>query len=168
MKQLLQIIICLSFLAGGQSLSGQKVYEGMIYVRQSIAEVKNDSVYLEMDINIHGLKVNSRESLVLYPTLFHESDSIKLPPVVLNGEKKQHKANRAISLNRSYAPQEKAYVVLKNDPIIHRVIAYNAALLYAPWMKEAGLKLIGETKNQDEKTVNTLSDILTDNLKLAN
>jgi hypothetical protein len=168
MKHVFQIFFCLSFLIGGQSLAGQKVYEGMIYVRQNIAEVKNDSVYLSMDINIHGLKVNSRESLMLYPVLFHGSDSLQLPPVVLNGKKKQQKADRTIVLKGSYAPQKKAYAVLKNNPVIHQVVVYDTTLLYSPWMKEAGLKLIGETKNQNEKTVHLLFDTLTDDLKLRN
>lgn len=168
MKQLFQFIICLSFLLGGQSLSAQKVYEGMIYVRQGVTEVKNDSVYLEMDINIHGLKVNSRESLVLHPIIFHGSDSILLPPVILNGEIKQHKVNRAIALEGHYAPQKDAYVTIKNSPVIHQVITYNQTILYSPWMKKAGLKLVGEIKNKNEKTIKILSDTLTDDLKLTN
>lgn len=168
MRHLFHILISILFLSGGQALFGQKVYEGMVCVKQNIAEVKNDSVYLEMDISIHGLNINSRESLVLYPTLFNDTDSVMLPPVIINGNTKQKKVNRAIKLKGRYPSQTNAYVVIENSPVIHRVIDYEKSLIYAPWMEKAGLKLIGKTTNQDEKTVNTFVDILTDDLKLGN
>lgn len=168
MKQLFQLLIWGAFLIGSQFLSGQKVYEGMVYVRQSVAEIKNDSVYLEMDINIHGLQVNNRESLSLYPTLFHEADSIKLPPVILYGKNKQRKVNRTIALEGRYSPQENAYVVLNNNPIIHQVVTYSQTLACSPWMKEAGLKLIGEVRDMDDNIIYTLSDTLTEDLRLSN
>lgn len=167
MKHSFLLIICGLLLQGIQWLSAQKVYEGMVYIRENNAEVKNDSVYLDIDINIHGLKVNQRESLYLFPTLFHEADSIKLPPVVLNGAIKQRKINRTIAIEGSYKPQAKAYVVIENTPVIHRVVSYQTSLRHRPWMEKAGLKLIGEFKNQDGETVLILSDLLTDDLHLG-
>lgn len=167
MKHLFPLLISLIFLQGGQSLAAQKVYDGMIYIRQNIAEIRNDSVYLDMDINIHGLKVNKRESLYLFPVLFYGADSIKLAPVVLNGNSKQRKINRKIAIEGYYNPQRNAYVVIENNPIIHRVVSYSTSLRYQPWMDEAGLKLIGEFKNQDDKTTLTIVDLLTDDLLLT-
>lgn len=168
MKHFVWLFICLFGLLGNQLLFAQEVREGMVYVRQNKAEIKNDSVFLEMDINIHGVNINKRESLHLFPTLFHETDSIKLPPIVLNGKTKQRKINRTIAIEGKYAPQEKAYVILENVPTTHWVVSYKINLPKLSWMDKAGLKLIGEIKNQDEDTLLILSDLLTDDLQLTN
>lgn len=168
MKRISQVIIFLIVLLGGQSLTAQEIYSGKVLVKQNRADVSNDTVYLEMEINIIGLEINSRESLSLYPVLSADKDSLTLPPVILNGAAMQRKADRAIRLKGSYTPQEKAFVVLRNEPEVHRTIVYRDTLTYRPWMKTAGLKLNGIIKDQNEKTLRIISNKLTPGMKLSN
>lgn len=166
MNYLLKLSICFILPLCGLPLYGQNVYRGMVSVKQNKAEVSHDSLYFDMDISIHGLKVNSRESLSLYPVLYHGADSLVLAPVVLNGGHKQRKIKRINVLKGKYRPGQTAYAMLTNDPTVKQIIAYKDTLNFQPWMKKAGLKLIGRIKDLDETTVQTYTDILTEDLKL--
>ncbi len=166
MKQFTFILITLSLFMS-QSLHSQEVYNGLVKIKQNIAEVKNDSLYLEMDVILHGLNINSKESLVLSPILFHDNDSIKLPSIIVNGKRKQQKINRAKVLNGTYPPHESAFIVLPNKKLIVSTFTYRQTIPFAPWMKKAGLKLIGESTNMFDTKVFSQSDILSEELILT-
>lgn len=164
MRFISSLVICLLCMPFVQLLYGQEVYQGIVCIKQNQAQVRHDTLYIEMDISIQGLKVNDRESLSLYPTLFKGSDSLELAPIILNGKKMQQKADRAIKLQGRFEPQNSAYLALKNDPLTHKIIVYRDTLSFTPWMKEAGLKLTGHVKNQDGTIIQTSTNILTDKI----
>lgn len=137
-------------------------------MKQNRIEVINDTLLFDMDILIQGLRVNRSESLTLYPILINNSDSLKLLPIVLNGSMVQRKVNRAVALKGQYVPQTKAFVVLKNDPVVPQIISYKDTLQYVPWMKECSLKLVGIVKDHNEKVIQVFSDLLTSDLNISN
>lgn len=168
MKQLLRLILFFTPLIVGQTVQGQVVHKGIINMKQNRIEVINDTLLFDMDILIQGLRVNRSESLTLYPILINNSDSLKLLPIVLNGSMVQRKVNRAVALKGQYVPQTKAFVVLKNDPVVPQIISYKDTLQYVPWMKECSLKLVGIVKDHNEKVIQVFSDLLTSDLNISN
>lgn len=148
MKILLNITICLTSLFGPLLAHGQTSTEGMIYIKQTQAQLKQNALFLEMKINIHGIEVNKKQSLFLHPTLVSNADTLELPPIIINGTSIQKKAYRAIALHGEYKPQKEAYTTIKSDPTTHQLIIYRDTIAFQPWMKEAGLILIGRVKDK--------------------
>ncbi|WP_080905045.1 DUF3868 domain-containing protein [Parabacteroides sp. Marseille-P3160] len=167
MNRILKFFIYSVFLLSGLPLSGQNVYQGMVFAKQNRVEVSHDTLYFDMDVSIHGLKVNSRESLSLYPVLYHGTDSLELAPIILNGAHKLRKIKRAKALKEKYILAENAYAMLSDDPTIKQIVEYKDTLHFQPWMKEAGLKLTGKIKDLSGKTIQIYTNILTENLKLS-
>lgn len=167
MRYLSQITLGFVLFLIAHSVTAQKVYEGMIYIKQNIAEASNDTLYFDMDVNIQGLKVNSNESLSLYPVIFNANDSLELPPIVLNGSKKHQQTERVIALKGNHPVRKEAFVILKNEQSFYQIVEYNDTLTFKPWMKGAGLKLNGLIKDKNEKEIQRFSDILTNDLKLG-
>jgi hypothetical protein len=143
-----------------------KVYTGVVHVKQNLAEVKNDSVFLNMDITIYGLPVYSANSLVLTLVLFSEKDSLKLPHIRVNGKHRDRMYKRSVALSRGEKKDRSAYVVLQHEAQMPQIVSYRDTVIYKPWMKEAGLLLEGSYREGDDKPVLIYTDILTAHLNL--
>lgn len=144
-----------------------KVYTGAVHVKQNMAEVKNDSVFLDMDITLYGIPVYSANSLILTPVLFSEKDSLKLPYIRVNGKQKDRIYKRSVILSKGEKEDKSAYVILRYDSQIPLVVSYRDTIVYEPWMKEAGLLLEGSYRKYNDKQEWNYIDILTDHLNLA-
>lgn len=144
-----------------------RVYAGSVHVKQNVAEVRNDSVFLDMDITLCGVPVYSANSLTLTPVLFSEKDSLRLPYIRIHGKQKDRMYKRAVILSKGKKEDKSAYVVLRHDSLITQVISYKDTITYESWMEDAGLLLEGAFKNYNDKPVSTYIDVLTDDLNLV-
>jgi len=144
-----------------------KVYTGSVHIKQNVAEVRNDSVFLDMDITLYGVPVHSTNSLILTPVLFFEKDSLRLPYIRIHGKQKDRMYKRSVILSKGKKEDKSAYVVLRHDSIITQVISYRDTITYEPWMEEAGLLLEGSFKKYNDKLISTYTDVLTEDLNLV-
>lgn len=150
-----------------QDAQQPKVYAGAVHVKQHVAEVRNDSVFLDMDITIYGLPVNSTNSLVLTPVLFSEKDSLKLPHIRINGKHRDRMYEREVVFSKGEKRDKSAYIVLRHEYRMPQIISYRDTVAYAPWMDKAGLLLEGSCRKSDEKQISAYMDILTEHLNLS-
>lgn len=170
MKTILPFIIICMMLCASLTLKGQeaqpKVYDGQVLVKQNIAEIRNDSVFLDMDITIQGVPVYRSYSLILTPVLYSKTDSLNLPYIRINGKHKHRMYKRSFLLSKGRKTDQSAYVVLRDDSLITRVVSYRDTLIYKPWMENAGLCLKGEFKKYNDETIVIYEDVLTEDLNL--
>ncbi|MDR2970248.1 MAG: DUF3868 domain-containing protein [Tannerellaceae bacterium] len=150
-----------------QDVEQLKVYAGAVYVKQHVAEVRNDSLFLDMDITIYGLPINSANSLVLTPVLFSEKDSLKLPHIRINGKHRDRMYGRAVAFSKGEKRDKSAYIVLRHEYRMPQIVSYRDTVAYAPWMEEAGLLLEGSCRKHNDEQISAYMDILTDHLNLS-
>lgn len=144
-----------------------KVYTGAVHVKQNMAEVRNDSVFLDMDITLYGLPVYSTNSFILTPVIFSEKDSLRLSYIRVNGKHKDRMYKRSVTLSKGGKEDKSAYVVLRHDSLITQVVSYRDTVSYEPWMKEAGLLMEGSYRKYNDKPISTFIDVLTGRLNLV-
>ncbi|MDD6209973.1 MAG: DUF3868 domain-containing protein [Bacteroidales bacterium] len=139
-----RIIIYSMLLISGfisESIYAQKAYLGEIYITQDRFEQQGDSLYIAMRIDLSGVSVASRQTLVLTPVLKGESVSIELPKVVIHGTNKDKVYRRMLAMNKKKS-FDMPYTVLKVKDRTNEQIAYKIRLPYeASWMNGAVLGL---------------------------
>lgn len=144
-----------------------KIFKGVIYVRQDVAEVKGDSVLLHMDVYMTGLQIGRTESLSLMPVLQGKTKSLPLSPIILNGKNKEQMKQRKSKLKdqtEDTDAEDGPYIVLKNQPNITQEVSYTATVPFQPWMNEAGLSLIGVLLNYNDERIKTYRNLLIQDL----
>ncbi|MDF9831433.1 DUF3868 domain-containing protein [Parabacteroides sp. PF5-6] len=144
-----------------------KVYTGSVHVKQNVAEVRNDSVFLDMDITLYGVPVHSDNTLLLTPVLLTEKDSLRLPYIRIHGTQKDRMYKRSVTLSKGKKEDRSAYVILRHDSLITQVVSYRDTLAYEPWMKEASLLLEGSFLKYNGKPSAIYRDMLTEDLYLS-
>ncbi len=166
MKCMKTIVIYLAAIVCVFSLHAQeqKSYRGQILVKQDSFLVKQDLLYLNMNIEISGLAVGRYEKLILTPVLRFKNEVVSLQPIVLNGANKHKMYKRAIALDGPVIAKEGAFVVLKNEPELIKEIAYVQSVPYKEWMKDAELVLIGELCNYAGTPKQVLRNVLTEKI----
>lgn len=138
---------------------------GFIHIKQDRAEVINDSVYWDMVIQIQGIVIGNNQSLLLTPVIYSQQDSITLQPVLLNGSKKHILYTRTQYFDKK-ALSERSYKTLKNRSKELITISYKDTIPYSDWMQNSGLKLTGEYKDLQDRSRNTITDVLAEKINL--
>lgn len=165
MKSLLYIVVLLlGVVLPAQSQT--QVYRGQVSVKQNGVECTDHTLSLDMDISLCGLSVGRYQSLMLIPMLRNGRDSLLLQPIVVNGINKQKMYKRAVAFKGRQAADAGAYTIVKNDPAFIQVISYKKAITFRPWMKHAQLILVGELDTYEGTPVQTLLNVLTNDLGL--
>lgn len=139
-------------------------YRGVVSVKENKVEQKGNTLTLDVEISVCGLSVGRYQTLTLMPMLRAGKDSLLLQPIVLNGTNKQKMYDRTLAFKGKSVADDGAYVVLKNDPLLIRQIAYKKIIPYRPWMKGSQLVLVGLLNNYEGGTEQTFVNVLTDEL----
>ncbi|MEG1544075.1 MAG: DUF3868 domain-containing protein [Tannerellaceae bacterium] len=164
MKRIIYIFI-LGLFASVLTLQAQEeIYYGLVSVKQNVAELKENNLYLDMDISLCNLTVGRYQSLRLTPMLTNGQDSVRMQPILINGANRQKMYKRACAFEGKLAAEGDAYRVVKNDPTLIRVLKYKKTLAYRPWMTNLKLILIGELINYDGLPVQLFRNVLTEDL----
>jgi len=145
-----------------------EVYTGSVSVKQNFAELKNDSVYLDMDFTISGLSVHSSQSLLLTPVLYSRTDSLALSSIRINGKQNDRMYRRKLLFGEEVEHSGKpVYFVMREEPSVTKIISYKVAVAYKQWMDDAGLSLKGVYREYNETLSTIYYNVLTPNLYLT-
>lgn len=158
-------ILALFFSILSSTLKAQTTeYRGQITVKQNVADQRNGVFSLDMDVSLCGLSVGRYQSLALMPMLRNGRDSLLLQPIIVNGANKQKMYDRVLAFKGKEAADAGAYVVVKNDKSLIRVVSYKKEISYRQWMKDAELVLVGEVSNYKGEPQQTFINVLTEKL----
>ena len=101
MKRNIQFIICLlafTCLNVLQVKAQSRSFEGSITVNPVRLEQVGDSLYIDMDIVLNGVKVKSTRGVDLIPQLVSSEKSCNLPEVTMKGRDEYRVYERSLSL----------------------------------------------------------------------
>lgn len=133
----------LSLLSTG-AFAQQKNYEGHIAVVPVRIEQSGDSLHVDLDVRLNGVRVKSPVSVELTPCLVAPDRMKELPPVSVKGRAGFKAYERSLAFDGTTV-ESAAYampdVVLKGYDREDAVIRYRYVLRYEPWMADARVEL---------------------------
>lgn len=156
----------LCILCSGMKAQEKQHYNGLVFIKEKDIRIEENKLTIDVEINISGIPVGKTQSLVLSPIIYNVRDSLILPPVVLNGNNKNKMYRRQVVLSKGEKTDHSAYMILKNDPTELQVISYTYTIPYQPWMKNAGLVLLGTFRNYNNEPLRTYRNVLIEDLEL--
>ncbi|MCD8268533.1 MAG: DUF3868 domain-containing protein [Parabacteroides sp.] len=143
------------------------VAEGIRIIPKSYT-VRNDSLYLLLDMDLNSVHVNSLTAVSFIPILQaanKQAGKIELPPVIVTGSKRFRFEQRERALAVGQIPVIPYRILLDKQQTGSKSIAYRIAIPYASWMQKASLLLRQEVKDCCDQQVLGI-DTLTKNLNL--
>lgn len=146
MKRIIQFIVCLlafTCLTIFQVKAQSRSYEGSITVNPVRLEQVGDSLYIDIDIVLNGVKVKSTRGVELIPQLVSSEKSCNLPKVTMKGSDEYRVYERSLSLMNAIekAGYERPYLVKKVSKPANETIQYRYILPYESWMADAHLDM---------------------------
>lgn len=146
MKRNIQFIICLLFFVSLnvlQTKAQSRSYEGDVAVNPVRLEQSGDSLYIDMDIVLNGVKVKSTREVNLIPQLVSSEKTYTLPEVTMKGKDEYKVYERSLSLMnaKERAAYKPPYTVEKVSKVTDKTIQYRYILPYEAWMADAHLDM---------------------------
>lgn len=130
-----------------------------IAFQSKAASLLNDSVHIELRMNINTLFIDADEAVIFTPVLKGSTQVLDLPPVIACGKKGYRLLVREHSLQ-----EEKKHpysVIVRNKQAFMQSVNYEAKVPYASWMGEAMLCLRNEYKNYRKAQYLSFDTIMT-------
>ncbi len=147
MKKIVHIYYIVAALSFGFAFTayGQKNYLNQIRVENQSATKENNTASVYMDIVLDALTMSTNEMLTLTPVMVanDETRTLELPPVVINGSRRQKMVERAYVLNNGPVFPVNPQTVVKRANNAAQTISYGTGVPYEDWMSSASLKIIG-------------------------
>lgn len=117
--------------------NAQTIGKSGVEVIKTQAEVKGDSLYVDIDMSLEKVKTKAQESLLLTPVIQAGQQITELPSVLVSGKKRFKAYKRA----QSYGEAPMAFLSLRSGKEESAVVNYTYTLAYQPWMENANVAL---------------------------
>lgn len=166
MKTIISIIVSIVFCMLPVTIQAQEA--GTVTVKLNAADIKGQSLNLDLDVKINHIYIGKRESLSLTLALKKGNDILYLPSVIINGSNKRKMYERAVNLYGLEVARGDAYAVLKNDQDLIQYLPYKKSIPYKSWMNRSQLVLIGEVLDYNNNVIDSFTDILERSLRISN
>lgn len=161
MNNIGKYILLSALLVGGFIASAQ---DGKVIVELQQFRQRNDSVFVDMTINLSDVKVHSNQSLLIVPVLTDGLYELPLPSVEIKGKKDYRLYQRDLALMSSRQKERylytKPYAVVRGYDQYPSDVQYSVGALWEPWMGNARLELRndvcgcgGKTKGVDKEVL---------------
>ena len=121
-----------------------------IYVWQ-----QGNALTASMLIDMADLKIEKDQTLVLIPTLTDGTNTLELPPILVNGKKKQKEYEKAV---KKSGAQINALVI---DYDKREAVVYSQVTQYQPWMANASLYLVETLVGKKDKALMASQELIT-------
>ncbi len=164
MKTIFYFIIGIMFVVVPTTVQAQS---GTVSVKLNQANLRGQKLNFDLDVRINHIYVGRYESLSLTLVLQKGRESLRLPPIIINGTNKRKMYERTVALRGLEEAMGDAYAVLKNDENLIQFVPYKEAVFYRPWMNNCQLVLVGEILDYDNNVTQTFTDVLEKSLKIS-
>ena len=159
--RLYTFLLCLLL---GIASSVQAQEPGKVSVKLNSANLRGQTLHLDLNINIDNLHVSSRSTLALTLALKNGNSLVLLPHVFVHGSNKFNMFERAVTLKGLETAMDGAYEVLRSDHRQRLTVAFKMPVAYKPWMNKCQLILIRESLDYYNNPVETFTDVLQNSL----
>lgn len=133
MKRNIQFIICLlafTCLNVLQVKAQSRSFEGSITVNPVRLEQVGDSLYIDMDIVLNGVKVKSTRGVDLIPQLVSSEKSCNLPEVTMKGRDEYRVYERSLSLMNAAEKAGYENLILLSECIGRQAKRFNIVISF--------------------------------------
>lgn len=136
MKTNKYILILMALLFWQAGTAQAKSISGLEIIN-SKAEVKGDSLYVNIDMSIQKVKMKAQEALLLTPVVQAGQQVQELPAVMISGKRKF----KAYKRSQAYGAEPMAFVSMRSGKEENAVVNYSYAIPFQPWMETANVAL---------------------------
>lgn len=118
-------------------------------------ERADSCMVLDMNVNLRDVKLAPDCTVYLIPRIFSGSDSLDLPPIMLNGPQSDLMYRRRKALGKFIEPTPyEPYAVLRESGHDLPVINYRKDdIAFLPWMEQADITIYYKSYNSDDRLV---------------
>lgn len=136
-------IIILAFVSISFSLEAQVSYLDRIKVENQTAVNEKNMLLVHLDLVLSQLQLNSNEMITLTPVVTANGDtqSIKLTPVIINGNRRQKMVERGLALRKKLPFEQTPQSIVQRENGKQQVVHYSATVPFEGWMSDASLSL---------------------------
>ena len=145
----------------------QQISKGQINIPAELIQ-RGDSMHLNMNINLNNYNISSNRWMMLTPVLTNPmgNEEIILPQVLINGKNRNRVFRRGIELKKDIDISN-LYTVVK-DGQQDIIVYYKKSVPYAPWMKNAQIKMEQELCGCGGHKQEIMTDILIPTIIMEN
>lgn len=154
MKSFSYILLLFLMLAGLPLQAKDKPFQ-LIRALLYRMERADSCMVLDMNVNLRGVKLAPDCTVYLIPRIFSASDSLDLPPVMLNGPQSDLMYRRRKALGKFIEPTPyEPFTVLREGDHELPVVNYRKDDIdWQPWMETADIKILYRSYNADDRLV---------------
>ena len=154
MKSFSYILLFFLMLAGLPLQAKDKPFQ-LIRALLYRMERADSCMVLDMNVNLRGVKLAPDCTVYLIPRIFSATDSLDLPPVMLNGPQSDLMYRRRKALGKFIEPTPyEPYTVLREGDHELPVVNYRKDDIdWQPWMETADIKILYRSYNADDRLV---------------
>lgn len=154
MKSFSYILLLFLMLAGLPLQAKDKPFQ-LIRALLYRMERADSCMVLDMNVNLRGVKLAPDCTVYLIPRIFSATDSLDLPPVMLNGPQSDLMYRRRKALGKFIEPTPyEPFTVLREGDHELPVVNYRKDdIAWQPWMETADIKMLYRSYNADDRLV---------------
>ncbi len=119
------------------AMNAQTVTPSGLVVINTEAAVQNDTLHVDINMDIAKINIKSQEGLVLTPIVRTTDRAIELPAVFIGGKNKY----KAFHRKEAFGENEIVYISVHAKKDESSIINYHYVLPYDPWMETASVIL---------------------------
>lgn len=148
-------IVCVLGGLAGESLHAKDNPAQLIRALIYRMERADSCMVLDMNVNLRDVKLGPDCTVYLIPRIFSGSDSLDLPPIMLNGPQSDLMYRRRKALGKFIEPTPyEPYAVLREGDHPLPVVNYRKAdIAFRPWMEQADIMIYYKSYNNDDRLV---------------
>lgn len=148
-------ILLFFLLPGGLPLQAKDKPFQLIRALLYRMERADSCMVLDMNVNLREVRLAPDCTVYLIPRLFTATDSLDLPPVMLNGPQSDLMYRRRKALGKFIEPTPyEPYAVLREGDHKLPVVNYRKDdIAWQPWMEQADIKILYRSYNADDRLV---------------
>jgi tetratricopeptide (TPR) repeat protein len=136
------VLLFLSFLTSFGAYGQNKIKA--IEVQSNQIQISKGNVIVDFTVSFNNVEVSSNNQLTLIPVIKAGEVKRELPPVLVNGKKRNNLYKRSLRLNGMKEDPSIHSVLLAKQKNISETFRYKQTVPFESWMKEAAVYLTGD------------------------
>lgn len=168
MKSLIyKIVIASLLLTPAMPGAAQKIYNGQIAVTLYELQQREDSLYLDMELDFSNIKMDANRHMTLTPVLVAPGNEMGLSDIVVNGKRwhKVYERETALRGGNNTDPSPSFAVINAGEKTI-KPLRYKTTIPFEEWMQDARLDMREDLCNCGGKPQELATELLASQISL--
>ena len=140
-RYILYFVYAVAIMLIGVNASAQNIVEGTGEIKNLAISRANESLTIDMDINISDIEIGADETLILTPTIEKSGKSMELPSVEIMGRRAyiRYLRNDEVSVTNNPIYSERIAKRAERKVGQKQVVDYNTTIPFDEWMRGSSI-----------------------------